>query len=67
MATTAVKVEVPQVIIRLEANKTSIEVNDAALRVPTMRMQRALQGVHKEVHLRRLEQNRKQAKAQLTK
>jgi len=66
MATTAVKMEVPQVIIKLDLNKTSIEVNDAALAIPTMRMQRALQGVHKEVHRRRLEQQQ-QARAKLTK
>lgn len=52
--------EVPTITIYLDKNSTRIEINDAALPIPAVRLQRAFRQANKELHVRRLQKTRQQ-------
>lgn len=55
---------VPTITLKLSESSTTVEMNDAMLSLPAIRLQRAFHEAHKAVHRRRLEKHQQQAKTQ---
>ena len=61
---TVVKQEVPTIKMMLGPNSTVVEVNDAMLKLPATRLERAFREAHKTVHRERLKRRQADQAAQ---